>query len=70
MRKIDKSLEARMSTTRGISTRQKLSREIVQKGYGTVACGGGDGTLSGAINMIRTYVDEANAANGASSATW
>ncbi|MEE2959418.1 MAG: diacylglycerol kinase family protein [Myxococcota bacterium] len=39
---------------------EAISRELVQKGYGTVACGGGDGTLTGTINFIRKYVDEAN----------
>ena len=47
--------------SRNLDEAEAFCREIVQKGYGTVACGGGDGTLSGAINMIRTYVDEANA---------
>ena len=46
--------------SRNLDEAEAFCREIVQKGYGTVACGGGDGTLSGAINMIRTYVDESN----------
>ncbi len=36
-------------------------REIVQRGYGTVVCGGGDGTLMQAVNMVQRYLGEANA---------
>ncbi len=35
-------------------------REIVQQGYGTVVCGGGDGTLTNLINMLYKYIDESN----------
>ncbi len=35
-------------------------REIVQQGYGTVLCGGGDGTLTNLINMLYKYIDESN----------
>jgi len=40
---------------------EAFSREIVQRGYGTVVCGGGDGTLCRAINLIQRYIDESNA---------
>lgn len=36
-------------------------REIVQRGYGTVVCGGGDGTFAQTVNMVLRYIDEANA---------
>ena len=45
-----------------------MCREIVQRGYGTVVCGGGDGTLIGTYNAIRRYVRETNAAHGTFSA--
>lgn len=35
-------------------------REIIQQGYGTVVCGGGDGTLTNLINMLYKYIDESN----------
>jgi diacylglycerol kinase family enzyme len=40
---------------------EAYTREIVQRGYGTVLTGGGDGTLSGAINLVQRYVRESNA---------
>ncbi|MBC7792605.1 MAG: hypothetical protein H7Z43_02770, partial [Clostridia bacterium] len=40
---------------------EAFARTIVQRGYGTVVCGGGDGTFVQAINMVQAYIDEANA---------
>ena len=50
-----------MYYSRSLDEAQELTREIVQRGYGTVVCGGGDGTLAQAINLVRSYVDESNA---------
>ncbi|MBI5508263.1 MAG: hypothetical protein HY903_05875 [Deltaproteobacteria bacterium] len=47
--------------SRSVDEAEAVSREIVQRGYGTVVCGGGDGTLARAINLVYHYVDEANA---------
>ena len=35
-------------------------REVVQRGYGTILSGGGDGTLARTVNMVRSYIDESN----------
>ena len=40
---------------------EAFARTIVQRGYGTVVCGGGDGTFVQAINMVQAYIEEANA---------
>jgi len=47
--------------SRSCEEAEAYAREIVQRGYGTVACGGGDGTLTRAVNLVQRYVDEANA---------
>ncbi len=47
--------------SRSLEEAEAFTREIVQRGYGTVACGGGDGTLARAINLVQRYVHEANA---------
>ena len=47
--------------SRTLEEAEALAREIVQRGYGTVVCGGGDGTLVQAVNLITRYVDESNA---------
>ena len=47
--------------SRDLDEAEAFTREIIQKGYGTIACGGGDGTLCGTINFVRRYIDEANA---------
>ena len=39
---------------------ERFAREIVQRGYGTVVTGGGDGTLSRAVNLVSDYIAEAN----------
>ena len=39
---------------------EAFAREIVQKGYGTVVSGGGDGTLCQTVNMIHRYIKESN----------
>lgn len=39
---------------------QTIARQIVQKGYQTVLCGGGDGTLINTVNLVYRYIDEAN----------
>jgi diacylglycerol kinase family enzyme len=46
--------------SRSLEDAESFAREIVQRGYGTVACGGGDGTLTRAVNLIQRYVNEAN----------
>ncbi|MDP7039184.1 MAG: diacylglycerol kinase family protein [Myxococcota bacterium] len=47
--------------SRNLEEAEAFSREIVQRGYGTVVCGGGDGTLVQGINLIQNYVHSANA---------
>jgi len=39
---------------------EAFAREIVQRGYGTIVCGGGDGTLMRAVNLVHRYIAEAN----------
>ena len=46
--------------SRNLEEAEAYCREIVQRGYGTVLCGGGDGTLVGAINNVHRYVQESN----------
>jgi diacylglycerol kinase family enzyme len=46
--------------SRSLDEAEAMSREIVQRGYGTIVCGGGDGTLSNAVNLVYRYVEEAN----------
>lgn len=38
-----------------------FAREIVSRGYGTVVCGGGDGTLVQTVNLIHQHVRKSNA---------
>jgi diacylglycerol kinase family enzyme len=47
--------------SRSLDQAEAFAREIVQRGYGTVVCGGGDGTFVQTINMVQRYIDEANA---------
>ncbi len=47
--------------SRNLEEAEAFAREIVQRGYGTVVCGGGDGTLVQGINLIQNYVRSANA---------
>jgi len=46
--------------SRSLEEAEGLAREIVQRGYGTVVCGGGDGTLARSVNLVHRYVEEAN----------
>lgn len=39
---------------------EAFTREIVQRNYGTVVCGGGDGTLMNSVKLVQNYVREAN----------
>jgi len=39
---------------------EAFARQVVQRGYGTIMCGGGDGTLVNIMNHVFRYVDEAN----------
>ena len=39
---------------------EAFARQMVQRGYGTILCGGGDGTLVNVMNHVFRYVDEAN----------
>ncbi|MCC6811602.1 MAG: hypothetical protein IT381_29495 [Deltaproteobacteria bacterium] len=39
---------------------EAFARQVVQRGYGTILCGGGDGTLVNVMNHVFRYVDEAN----------
>jgi diacylglycerol kinase family enzyme len=39
---------------------EAVSREVVQRGYGTIVSGGGDGTLMRLVNLVHRYVQEAN----------
>lgn len=47
--------------SRSLEEADALCREIVQRGYGTVACGGGDGTLMNTVNRVHRYVSQSNA---------
>jgi diacylglycerol kinase family enzyme len=40
---------------------EAFTREIVQRGYGTILSGGGDGTLCRTVNLVQRYIDESNA---------
>lgn len=46
--------------SRSLEEAESCSREIVQQGYGTVICGGGDGTFVQTLNMVHHYIGEAN----------
>jgi len=46
--------------SRTLEEAEGYAREVVQRGYGTVVCGGGDGTLARSVNLVQRYVDEAN----------
>ena len=46
--------------SRSLEEAEAFTREIVQKGYGTIVSGGGDGTLCGTINMVHRYIEESN----------
>jgi diacylglycerol kinase family enzyme len=47
--------------SRSLDEAEEYTREIIQRGYGTIACGGGDGTLVRTVNLARRYIAEANA---------
>lgn len=47
--------------SRSMEEAEAFAREIVQRGYGTVVCGGGDGTLVRTYNLVQRYIDESNA---------
>ncbi|HET6344580.1 MAG TPA: diacylglycerol kinase family protein, partial [Myxococcota bacterium] len=47
--------------SRSLDEAEAFAREIVQRGYGTVVCGGGDGTLVRTYNLVQRYVEESNA---------
>jgi diacylglycerol kinase family enzyme len=47
--------------SRSLEEAEAFAREIVQRGYGTVVCGGGDGTFVQTVNMVQRYLEEANA---------
>ena len=46
--------------SRSLDDAEMFAREIVQRGYGTVVCGGGDGTLIHAVNLVQRYVAQSN----------
>lgn len=46
--------------SRTLDEAEAFTREIVQRGYGTVVCGGGDGTLMRAVNLVHRYIAESN----------
>ncbi|OGQ89940.1 MAG: hypothetical protein A2289_11145 [Deltaproteobacteria bacterium RIFOXYA12_FULL_58_15] len=46
--------------TRSIDEAEEFSREVVQRGYGTIVSGGGDGTLMRVVNLVQRYVRESN----------
>ena len=46
--------------SRSLEEAEAFTREIIQKNYGTIACGGGDGTLTGTVNFVQRYINEAN----------
>ncbi|MBN1961140.1 MAG: hypothetical protein JW841_09350 [Deltaproteobacteria bacterium] len=47
--------------SRTLEDAEAYAREIVRRGYGTVVCGGGDGTLARSVNLIHHYIAQANA---------
>jgi diacylglycerol kinase family enzyme len=47
--------------SRNLDDAESFTREMIQRGYGTILSGGGDGTLTQTINLVRRYVDESNA---------
>jgi len=47
--------------SRSLDEAEEFTREIVHRGYGTVICGGGDGTLFRTYNLLKQYIDESNA---------
>ncbi len=47
--------------SRNLEEAEAFTREIVQRGYGTILSGGGDGTLCNTVNMVRKYIEESNA---------
>ena len=47
--------------SRSLDEAEAYAREMLQRGYGTIVCGGGDGTLARAVNLVHRYVEEANA---------
>ncbi len=47
--------------SRSLEEAESFSREIVSRGYGTVVCGGGDGTLVQTVNLIQQHVRKSNA---------
>lgn len=40
---------------------ESFAREIVSRGYGTVVCGGGDGTLVRTVNLVHQRIQSSNA---------
>ena len=40
---------------------QNHIRDIIDRGYGKIVCGGGDGTVVQILNQVRAYIDEKNA---------
>jgi diacylglycerol kinase family enzyme len=46
--------------SRSLEEAEGFAREIVQRGYGTIVCGGGDGTLARTVNLVQHYVSETN----------
>ena len=49
-----------MFYSRSLEEAEGFTREVVQKGYGTVVAGGGDGTLARTVNLVQRYIREAN----------
>ena len=47
--------------SKSLEEAEAFCRELVQRGYGTIVCGGGDGTMIRAVNLARRYIKEANA---------
>jgi diacylglycerol kinase family enzyme len=47
--------------SRSLDEAEAFTREIVQRGYGTILSGGGDGTLCRTVNLVQRYIDESNA---------
>lgn len=47
--------------SRSLDEAEAFSQEIVQRGYGTVVCGGGDGTLVRTVNLIHKRIESTNA---------
>ena len=60
-RRLERLCGGHLYYSRTLDEAAAFCREMVQRGYGTIVCGGGDGTLMQAVEQVNRYVDESNA---------